>query len=118
MWALLQLLYKGIDRELAHVPTVRPMTRTLIRKLVLDAPLSPAELTDFGVDSPNHYRALRQALETGMEATDMATFAQELDKGLGDGPALTALVQRYVPGCGVTFTTVWDTLSEFSESGE
>lgn len=118
MWPLLQLLYKGIDRELEHVPAVRPMTRTLIRKLLLDAPLSPAELTDFGVDSPNHYRALRQTLEAGMEATDMGTIAQELDKALGNGPALTALVQRYVPQAGVTFSTVWDTLSELAEASE
>lgn len=115
MWPLLQLLYKGIDQELHRAPAVRPMTRDVIRNLLLDTPLSLPQCTDFGVETADHYRALRRALDAGLEQTDLVTLARELDQALGDGPALTAWVQRYVPESTVVFATVWDTLTWESE---
>lgn len=89
---------------------VRPMTVRLICNLLLDLPLTSVQCDDFGVDSAEHYRALRAILET--EAMDgMRQRGEELDRALGNGPALTRLVQKYAPQYkSVHFETVWDKL--------
>jgi hypothetical protein len=46
---------------------------------------SLATLVDFGIDHSLHYAALRKAVLAGVSAYD-------LDRVLGDGPAITALV--------------------------
>ena len=78
---------------------------------MLDLPLSSVQADDSGISSARHYQALRAALDTAVEQTEsIAEFAQALDQALGNGQALTQLVKRYTPDCGVTFTTVWDEL--------
>ena len=46
---------------------IRPVTKNLVNNLILDRPLSPAQITDFGVDSEDHYRALKTILLDGEE---------------------------------------------------
>ena len=41
---------------------IRPLTQKLVSHVLLDLPLTPAMLVDFGVDSENHYRALKEVL--------------------------------------------------------
>lgn len=66
---------------------------------MLDCWPRPAAIVDFGLNSDEHYAALQQAVRQG------ATI-QELDKALGDGPKLTALVREY--GSDVCFKTAYD----------
>jgi hypothetical protein len=85
---------------------VRPVTKRLIQCFVLDLPLPTAVMVDFGVDSLDHYRALKAVLfsddvaETlSDEAADAALRQriEALDKALGNGAKLNALVQTYAP---------------------
>lgn len=89
---------------------VRPMTAHLIENLLLDRPLPIAQCHDFGVDTADHYRALRAVLETD-DMADLRKRGEELDKALGSGKALTKLVHKYAPAYrSLTFQTVWDEL--------
>ena len=100
--------------ELAHIfahTQVRPMIIRLIGCLMLDLPLTPATIVDFGVDTPDHYRAL-QAVVTTPEV-DLVDLGKELDRALGKGEAISAIVKKYAPEYGsVTFHTDWDDLRE------
>ena len=72
------------------------------------------------VDTADHYRALKAALmheESGQDPEDytvpeMRKRIVELDQAYGNGPKLTALVNRYAPQYGhITFHTAWDELA-------
>lgn len=103
---------------------VRPLTRHFVGRLLFDLPLSPAMVTDFGVESADHYRALKDALfaaqfeieadaeEGGAVLSGLRKRMVELDRALGDGARLTAFVRRYAPHMArqVRFHTFWDML--------
>ncbi|MCC6457992.1 MAG: hypothetical protein IT328_23760 [Caldilineaceae bacterium] len=90
--------------------TVRPVTVRLICTLSLDLPLTPATINDFGVTTDTHYRALRAVLDA-MDPVGLQQLGEELDCAIGDGPALTKLVQKYAPQYkDVRFETPWDDL--------
>lgn len=72
---------------------IRPVTVNLISNLLLDQPLSPAQITDFGVKSPSHYTALREVLES----LPLETAARLLDEALQDGEKLNTLVREHAP---------------------
>ena len=89
---------------------IRPMTAHLIENLLLDRPLTIAQCDDFGVETPDHYRALRAVIETD-DMADLRKRSEELDKALGSGKTLTKLVHTYAPAYrSLTFQTVWDEL--------
>jgi hypothetical protein len=93
--------------ELAGLP-LRDTTKDMICRIVLDLPLTPAQQDDFGVYTPDHYRAIRAVLvpRTGRTLRDAAV---ELDRCLGKGPALNKLVCRIAPEyADVNFATAWD----------
>jgi hypothetical protein len=108
--------------------SIRPVTEQLVEHLLLDLPLTPAEVIDFGVDTENHYRALqilvRDACGDGTELEDeeicgsyllqLRQVIGELDSALGNSARLNALVQTYVPEYArlVQFRTTWDVLLE------
>lgn len=81
---------------------VRPVTERAYMALMLDVPLSPAAMTDFGASTTEHYAALQAAVRAGATRND-------LDAALGSGRELTALVKRYT-GRDLVFTTAWDLL--------
>ncbi|MFN8495571.1 MAG: hypothetical protein U0350_48710 [Caldilineaceae bacterium] len=107
---------------------VRPTTQRLVMHLILDLPLTPAVITDFGATSANHYRALKDILLNDSEDAgdahpeDEQANAQglralrericELDQALGNGAQLNALVRKYAPAYAdrVSFWTSWDEL--------
>lgn len=107
---------------------VRPTTQRLVTHLILDLPLTPAVMTDFGVTSDNHYRALKDVLLNDSEdavdadAEDEQVSAhvlqvlqqriRELDQALGNGRQLNTLVRKYAPAYAghVSFWTSWDEL--------
>ena len=89
---------------------IRPMTARLIENLLLDRPLTIAQCDDFGVETPDHYRALRAVFETD-DMADLRKRSEELDQALGSGKTLTKLVHTYAPAYrSLTFQTVWDEL--------
>jgi hypothetical protein len=102
---------------------LRPATKHLVEHLLADRPLMPASIVDFGVDSPEHYRALKAVLlsesdfsETELEAgralEGLRKRILELEAALGNGSRLNALVKRYAPEYvgRVQFQTDWDVL--------
>lgn len=78
------------------------MAQGLVDRLKQDVWPTPAMVVDFGIASPMHYRALQLAVGSGVMAYD-------LDRVIGDGPAITNLIEC-VRGCdhGVTFETMYD----------
>ena len=110
----------GLEASISDL-TIWPLTKRLIGNLLWDLPLSIPEMADFGVVSPDHYRALREVLVAGIfrdeiqtEAAIQRDFRQRvigLDHAYGNGSKLTALVKKYAPHYGqLTFQTVWDAL--------
>ena len=110
---------------------VRPLTRHFVERLLLDLPPSPAMVSDFGIESEDHYRALKSALladQEDVEASDDDDYAAAfsglcqrilaLDAAYGNGPRLTAFVRQYAPEYveRLRFETVWDGLSECLEA--
>ncbi len=102
-----------------HNTSIRPATRRLVGNLTLDLPMDPPLITDFGIDSDNHYRALRAVLfnepheEIPEEAEEaVSTRMQFLDDAHGNGPRLNALVKLYAPEYAdhVKFETSWDVI--------
>lgn len=81
---------------------IRPVTVNLISNLLLDQPLSPAQITDFGVKSPSHYAALREMLES----LPLETMARLLDEALQDGEKLNTLIREHAPYYTDTVFTV------------
>ncbi len=61
------------------------MAQQLIQCLVDDVWPSPATVTDYGIESARHLRALQQAVWCGCTV-------YELDRVMGDGRAITELV--------------------------
>lgn len=87
---------------------IRPLTHELVTAIMLDKlPESPAIVTDFGIESQQHYEALYYPVRAG-EIT-----AEQLDEALGNGPKLTELVRRSPsnPHKEITFRTPWEDLT-------
>jgi hypothetical protein len=99
---------------------IRPVTKHLVELLLDDRPLTPACTVDFGVDSADHYYALRNMFcgEIHFEAREgdpgaieeLRKRVVELDLACGHGPRLNALVRHYAPEFAevVHFQTSWD----------
>jgi len=84
---------------------IRPVTLNMVDSIMLDnfGTLRPAALVDFGIDSEAHYEALYYPVRAG----DITPEA--LDAALGDGPALTKLVDvESNPHKGIVFKTAYD----------
>jgi hypothetical protein len=108
---------------------VRLMTQRLMANLMFDLPLTPAQRDDFGVETDDHYRALKAVLFNDKEDSEEATEAEiqlelekrlvELDRACGNGPALTALVKKYAPEfAGITFKTFYDVLRQLAAKSD
>ena len=90
----------------------RPMVENVVMGLLLDSGLTPAQRTDFGITSDDHYRALRDAAEEFIETRGMGPLLTALDRALGDGPKITAFVRQYAPHwSGIVFTPPLDALT-------
>jgi hypothetical protein len=79
------------------------MATRLVERLSCDVWPSPATAVDFGIDTCRHLGALQHAVRAGVTAYD-------LDRVMGDGPAITRLV-RGVPAqpyADVEFQTAYD----------
>ena len=87
-----------------QVASVRPVTANLVESMMFDAWPRSAAICDFGLNSQSHYEAIYYPLRNG-EIT-----AEALDAALGDGPALTKLVNDAPsnPHKGIKFTTPYD----------
>ena len=87
---------------------LKPVTESFIQAVNMDVGPTPAAQCDFGIDTQEHYEALYYPIKAG-EIT-----AEELDKALGSGPALTALVARCKsnPHKDITFVTSYDMLDD------
>jgi hypothetical protein len=83
---------------------IRPVAAKVYDALMGDFWPPASGIVDFGIDSDEHYAALQDAVRKG-------ATKQELDKALGDGPALTLLVSKY--GSNVKFTTSYDDLDDY-----
>jgi hypothetical protein len=77
---------------------VRPLVKKLVELLVLDLPLTPAMIVDFGLSTDDHRRALLDAIEEACETPGaLPIISAELDEALGDGTKITAFVHKYAP---------------------
>lgn len=85
---------------------LRPLTTQPVESILLDAWPGHAAVVDFGLDSQQHYEALYYPVRSG-EITP-----EQLEKALGDGPALTRLANDAPsnPHRGIVFRTSWDVL--------
>lgn len=97
----------GAKEELEKAP-VRPLTKQVLERIVLDLPLSHVVCDDFGVESAAHYRALRECIFVATEEKSIDEVAKEFDQALGNGKKLTALVKKYAPDYAIAFHTIWD----------
>lgn len=89
-------------------PCQRPMNdlrmaQQLFECLIWDVWPSPTTIVDFGIDSSAHLAALQYAARSGITAYD-------LDRVLGDGPAITRLVRSVPdqPDMSIQFQTLHD----------
>jgi len=98
---------RGDNQEQRPLDDLDMATR-LFECLVRDEWPSPAITVDYGIASPEHLGALQHAVRAGIRP-------YELDRVMGDGPAITQLV-RGVPRqpyrC-VTFRTAYDDYQDF-----
>ena len=99
---------------------IRPVTKHLVALFLEARPLTPACAVDFGVDTADHYYALRnmfcgrvafdacQGDESAIE--ELRKRVVELDQSYGNGSRLNALVRKYSPEFAevVHFHTSWD----------
>jgi hypothetical protein len=112
------------DDPLTAGLNIRPLTKRLVDQLCLDLPLPLPVVVDFGVDTADHYRALRAICLNDPQQEDFDPDDQdqvnrelrkrivELDQAYGNGPKLTALVKKYAPEYSeLTFATAWDALA-------
>jgi hypothetical protein len=90
----------GLDRRPLGDLT---MATQLVVDLLFDVWPSPATVVDFGIDSNRHLGALQYAVHAGVTAYD-------LDRVMGDGPAITRLVRGVPdqPYADVEFQTAYD----------
>lgn len=114
---------------------IRSVTKQLVNRIMLDLSLPSPVLVDFGVDSDNHYQALKLVLlndyalpEPETDEDDavsyegtMQTLRQrvlELDAAYGNGAMLNALVKKYAPQYAkiVHFQTSWDVIYSRADS--
>ena len=88
-----------VIRELAIAPS------SWRKSLALDELPSPAAVVDYGIDSLDHLGALQHAIATGVTVYD-------LDRVMGDGPAITRLVRNVPdqPYPDISFSTAYDAL--------
>lgn len=93
-----------IRRSGQKPPDIRPATRSLIDAVKMDAWPSNATITDFGIDSQQHYEALYHPIREGEISPDV------LDDAMGHGQRLTMLVREAPsnPHKEVEFYTAWD----------
>lgn len=106
---LLERVQEDLEDALFGDTVLRPVTKSLIIRLLMDLPLTPAVSVDFGVETEEHHRALKAALDQMADGRPMPEIAIQLDQACGDGPALTDLVEEYAPEySGVTFHTPYD----------
>lgn len=99
---------------------LRQTTENMVNNFLWDLPLTPAQCQDFGIESANHYRALRAALFNDPDNVEslsneecrkqLIDRVKELDKALGSGPKITAFVQKYAPEYELEFETPFDAL--------
>ena len=106
----------GFHLRRGDAPGQRPlddlsMARRLVQCLIDDIWPSPATIVDFGIDSPQHLGALQHAVRSGCTAYD-------LDRVMGDGPAITHLMHSFGrhPYCRVEFATAYDAVAEFVDA--
>lgn len=99
---------RDFSRKRGDWPQQRPlddlsMAEALVDSLVLDEWPSPAAVVDFGIDSAEHLGALQHAVREGVTAYD-------LDRVMGDGPAITRLARSVPdqPYPNVSFVTAYD----------
>jgi len=102
------------EKDLFQGLAIKPLTRRLVNYLLLDQPLEPTLIVDFGVESAEHYRALKAAIfddvtdevedneEDGiaLEQRQRAPLQDrivELDAAYGNAAKLNALIQRHAP---------------------
>ena len=88
---------------------IRPLTRALYEALKWDVWPSRATCIDFGITSPAHLGALQYAVNSD------GVTVEQLDRALGSGPALQALIGPRNPYRYVTFRTDWDDMPEEPE---
>jgi hypothetical protein len=84
---------------------IRPVSQILFEALSKNVwPEGPAALTDFGIDTREHFEALSGPVQNG-EIT-----LEELDRALGNGPLITKLARgaRSNPHKAIEFRTPWD----------
>jgi hypothetical protein len=92
--------------------THRPMVENLVMGLLIDSGLTPAQRTDFGITTDDHYRAMRDAVDDAVETRGLGPVLTALDNALGNGEKITAFVQRHAPHwSGIVFTTALDGLT-------
>lgn len=108
---------RDFHRKRGDGPGQRPrddlrMATGLVECLVCDCWPSPAAIVDFGIDRPSHLGALQYAVHSGVTA-------YELDRVLGDGPAITRLV-RAIPDqpYQIEFRTSYDLLAKSEEEDD
>jgi len=101
-----------------YEPDQRPlndlsMATRLVRCLTDNTWPTPATVMDFGIESEAHFGALQHAVRCGRTAYD-------LDRVMGDGPAITQIV-RSVPNqpyASVEFRTAFDDMAELMKEPE
>jgi hypothetical protein len=107
------LVKEMVDKWFKDLP-VKPLTKRAAVQLLLGVSLSIPCQADFGVDTDDHYYALRVAIKSQETDDDetLRNFVKELDKAYGNGKRLTALVKKYAPhySKGLVFKTFWDEL--------
>ncbi len=99
----------------------RPTAERLFKAIMADEwPDGMAALVDFGLDGygsrdPDMRQKRYEALHGPIRAKEITL--EQLDAALGDGPALTRLVNRCRnnPHKGIVFTTAWDNLTQGDE---
>lgn len=103
-----------LDRIVFGKLPLHETTKGLVRKLLMDLPLTNSEINSFGVYSGKHYRVLQSALidnyeyfievevPEDCESPDKDPFVQELrkrllelDAAIGDTTKLRAFVEKY-----------------------
>ena len=84
---------------------VRPLVQHLFESFKKGVwPEGPAAVTDFGIDSQEHFEALCIPVRKGEISVD------DLDRALGNGPLLTLLVRQVPsnPHKSIEFKTPYD----------
>lgn len=113
--SLTQELIAQVEKGVCGDRDIHPTTRKLMTHILLDLPLDAAVITDFGVVTDNHYRALKAVMDNTAETVESSDLAEMLDQVCGDGPGITALVEKYAPAYakrGVVFKTAYDVSPE------